>query len=121
MNESLRKMVAYISGRAISGEHSSSVFDFSTSKYSNFSGTVSTVSVAVYDYESGSHVSGGWRENNISLYHYQMRSYCNLHIELSGTFSGYDFSSRSHFEGTVNGRSIVLYDYSIGRYFNYSF
>jgi hypothetical protein len=120
VNASVRRAVAYIAGRAVSGRRASSAYDFSSGKYTNFSGEVSDSKVAVYDFDAGCHVSGSRRGDRYSLYHYGISGHIDLSVKPNGTFSGYDYTSAAHFSGKVTGRSISLYDHGSGEYFNYS-
>ena len=115
MKSHVRRAIAYIAGRVISGNPSSSIYDYGTSQYTSMSGSVDESHVSVYDYDKSCHISGSLS----SLYHYGESQHVSL--KLDGTkFSGYDYGTSSHFSGTVNGKSVSLYDYSCSSYFNYS-
>lgn len=120
MNESVRRSVAYIAGRAITGRRASSIYDYSSSKYVNFSGEVSDQRVSVYDFDASCHISGSKARDRFSLYHYGTSGHIDLSLKPQGKFSGFDYGSGSHFDGTVKGKSISLYDYGSGKYFEYS-
>lgn len=70
--------MAYLASRLVSGADATAVYDYSSSQYFNFSGSVSTDSVNVYDYEQRCYVSG----LPSSLYHYGNRR--NVQLEASG-------------------------------------
>jgi hypothetical protein len=120
MNEETRRAIAYVAGRIQTGKKSSSVYDYSAGKYSNFSGDISETRVAVFDFDAGAHISGTGRSGQYSLFHYGASGHISLKIESGGRFSGFDYSSSSHFSGTVSGQNVTLYDYGSGNYFNYS-
>ena len=120
MKTEVRRAVAYVAGRAVTGYRSTSVFDYAAAKYTNFSGDVSESAVSVFDFDARCHFSGSRHADNLSLYHYGVGGHVNLRLEANARFSGYDYSSGSHFNGSVNGRNIQLYDFSEGRFFNYS-
>jgi hypothetical protein len=115
MKHHTRRSVAYIVGRAISGKTSSSLYDYSTSKYYPFSGSVDNHSVSIYDYTQKCFVSGSIS----SVYHYGNSKHVSLKVS-GDTFSGYDYDEGKNFSGTVNGGSISFYDYGTSSYFNYS-
>ena len=120
MNDSVRRAVAYIAGRAVNGGRASSVYDYAIGKFTNFSGDVSERSVSVYDFDASCHISGSRTGNRLSLYHYGVGGHINVALEKGGKLSGYDFSSGSHFSGTVAKNSVNIYDFGLAKYFNYS-
>lgn len=115
MQAHTRRAIAYIAGRLISSSRASAVYDYSESRYVNFSGDVSFQNVNVYDYDQRCYVSGSLG----SLYHYGNRSYVQL--DVNGTnFRGYDYDTRNNLSGNVSGSAVSLYDYGTSAYFNYS-
>jgi hypothetical protein len=115
MKEHVRTAIAYIAGKLISSSASSSIFNYSASRYTQFSGTVSPNNVSVYDYDKSCHISGTPQ----TLYHYGDSHYITLSISGS-TFKGFDYGTSTHFSGNVNVRSISLFDYGEGKHFQYS-
>jgi hypothetical protein len=114
-----RAAIAYIAGRLISGRHSSSVYDYARSKFINFSGTVQSGRVQVFDHETGNHFVGSGSEASINLFEYGRGAH--IHLAIAGhSFSGFDYGSGTHFSGTVTGGTIAVYDYGESQYFNYS-
>jgi hypothetical protein len=120
MTESVRRSIAYIAGRAITGQSASSIYDYTRGKHSNFSGEVSSSRVSVYDFDARCHITGTRSRAKFSLYHHGVHSHIDLIITKDSNFSGYDYESKSHFSGKVSGLSIQLYDFSLSQYFNYS-
>jgi hypothetical protein len=120
MQTNTRAAVAFIAASLINGKSSSSVYDYSISKYFSISGTIEVNhKVNVYDYESRCQISGQFNGSNYGLYHYGNRHHIDLKI-VEDKFEGYDYGQRCHFSGNVNGTSITLYDYGISKYFNFS-
>jgi hypothetical protein len=115
MKSDTRRAVAYIAGRAISGKTVSSVYDYAEGGHHNFSGTVSSDSANVYDYDSSCHIGGRLG----SLYHYGHCSHLQLKLK-GATFDGFDYDESQHFTGTVHGSSVTLFDYGTGTHYNYS-
>jgi hypothetical protein len=115
MTDELRRAVAYIAARAISGEQASAVYDHDAGSSFSFSGEVSPTQVNVFDESRGCHLDG----TPPSLYDHGGSSFFDF--TLNGSMvEGYDFSSNSFFEATMSGRDVSLYDYGHSRYFNYS-
>ena len=102
MNPEVRRAAAFIAGRAKTDKAATSIYDYSTSGYFNFSGEVSETRVAVYDFAAGCHISGTRSGEQISLYHFGVGSHLNIRLQQNDRFSGYDFSSSSHFSGSVS-------------------
>lgn len=115
MREDLRRGIAYIAGRIVSGQQASAVYDYTASGYFQLSGDVSSSRVNVYDYGRGCHLSG----TPPSLYDYGTASYFDLKVE-GPKVKGYDYASRTYYEATVDGRAISVYDFGEGSFFNYS-
>ncbi len=116
MKPHVRRGVAFVVRKAISGATSSSIYDYSESSHFHFSGTVSASSVSVYDHAEGCHVSG----NLPNLFHHGDGRHIQLVIGNGQHFTGFDYGTGSHFSGRVSGRSVSLYDYEHGQHFNYS-
>ena len=115
MEAHTRRAVAYIAGRLISGSDAAAVYDYSESRYVNFSGDVDAQNVNVYDYEQSRHIGGTLP----SLYHYGNSRHIDLKVN-GADFEGYDYASNKHFSGHVDGKNVSLYDYEHGQYFNYT-
>ena len=115
MREHVRASIAYIAGKLISGSESGSVFDYATSRYIQFSGTVSEENVSIYDYSRSCYISGAPQ----NLYHYGDSHYVSLTID-GQSFKGFDYGTNTYFSGNVSVRNISLFDYGEGKYFQYS-
>jgi hypothetical protein len=115
MQPHVRRSVAYIAARAISGSDSTAIYDYSAAKHFSFSGDVGADNVNVYDYEQRVYIGGPLP----SLYHYGTRRHIDLRVDGEG-FSGYDYDSSQHFSGTVRGNTVSLYDYEHSEYFSYT-
>jgi hypothetical protein len=114
MNSDTRANVAYIVA-SLCGASRGYVYDFSTSKYKNISGSVDINHVNIYDNDRGCHVTGSSR----SLYDYGVGSH--IQLNLNGTrFNGFDYNTGNHFSGNINGKNISIYDYETSSYHNYS-
>ena len=115
MTDDLRRTVAYIAGRLVSGARSSAVYDYATGSYFQISGSVSDNHVSIYDYGRGCHVGG----STPSLYDYGNASF--FEVKKHGSkVKGYDYASSTFYEATVNGRNVSVYDYGAGSFFSYS-
>ena len=114
MKAGTRASIAYIAAK-LSGSNSSHVYDYSNSKFLNFSGSANSSSVNVYDFDRSCYITG----SPTSLFDYGN----SAHIQLSmngNKFTGYDYDSGNHFSGTIRGNSINLYDYETSSFYDYS-
>lgn len=104
MKPNVKACVAYIVGRAISGNSSSSVYDYDQGKHINISGSVSSEQINIYDHDRGCHVQG----QLTNLYDHGVGAH--IQIDVNGNqFSGYDYESGTHFSGNVNGNNISMH------------
>jgi hypothetical protein len=113
MQSEARRSVAYIAGRLISGRQGSSIYDYSGTGYTHFSGTVGN-NVAIYDHSASAHISGSSKQ----FYHHGLSAQISLTIN-GKNFSGYDYGSSTHFSGSVSQSNITLYDYGESKHFQY--
>jgi hypothetical protein len=119
MNESTRRAIAYIAGRASSGRSSAAIFDYSNSAHFNFSGKVTDSAVSAYDYTEQCHITGAGHSGSFSLYHYGYQKHISLRVD-GRKFRGYDFASGLHFSGTVSGRAVSIFDYADSTWHQYA-
>jgi hypothetical protein len=113
MQSEARRGIAYIAARLISGRQGSSIYDYSRSGYTHFSGTVGD-SVAIYDHSAAALISGSSKQ----FYHHGLSAHISLTIN-GKNFSGYDYGSSTHFSGSVSQSNIALYDYGESKHFQY--
>ena len=115
MEPNPRACVAYIVARLVSPSGGSAIYDYSRSKYIQFSGTIAASGINIYDYSRGCFLAGSLS----SLYDHGRKAY--ISIMLNGNhFTGYDYADKKHFSGHVDGKSVTLYDHSDGKYYRYS-
>lgn len=119
MDESIRRAVAYIAGRASSGRSSSAVFDYTRSRYFSFSGRVTESAVSAFDYSEHCHIGGSGHSGSFSLYHYGGQQHIRLQVD-GRKFRGYAYGSGGHFSGTVNGRSVAIFDFEHSTWHTYA-
>jgi hypothetical protein len=105
MQPEARRSIAYIAARLISGRQGSSIYDYSGTGYTHFSGTVGN-NVAIYDHSASAHISGSSKQ----FYHHGLSAQISLTIN-GKNFSGYDYGSSTHFSGSVSQSNVTLYDY----------
>ena len=115
MHPNTRACVAYTAAKLISGQGSSSVYDYSQSRHIRIGGSVNRSHVSIYDYDRGCHFSGSIN----SLYDYGRSAHVSLNIN-GNQFNGYDYGDGHHFSGSVNGNSITIYDHGESKHFSYS-
>lgn len=119
MKNNPRAVVAYIVGCLSKNRNCSSIYDYSSRKYINISGTVELSQVSVFDYEQRCYITGSGNNGSFSLFHHGDQHYITLNFK-NGNFDGYDYGSRCPFSGSVSGSSISLYDYGERKYYSYS-
>ena len=116
MHPNTRALVASAALRIVGGGGNvGAIYDYSTSRHIQISGSATSGKVSLYDHDRGCHVSG----SGTHLYDYG--SGCHINLQINGTnFSGYDYGDGDHFSGTVKGNSVSVYDYGESSHFNYS-
>jgi hypothetical protein len=119
MKKHIRAAVAYISGRRISSEESSSVFDYSQGKHIFMSGKVEIGKVEVFDFDSNCHISGNSSGSSYNLFHFGDSHHIQLKID-GDRFEGFDFGQSYHFNGRVNGKSVSFFDFEDGSWTNFN-
>ena len=118
MKAESRSAIAYIAGRLLSGQHSTTIFDYGRSKYVSFTGSVQPGRVQVFDHETGNHIAGSGTETSLNLFEYGRGAHIQLNVS-EKQFSGFDYGSGTHFSGSVSGRNVNLFDYGESQYFQY--
>ncbi|MEE9523468.1 MAG: hypothetical protein V3V59_01825 [Thermodesulfovibrionales bacterium] len=119
MQNHTRRAIAYIAGRMISNESSTTVFDYSCFKYFSFTGETSFDNISVFDYKNQCLIRGFGSHGALNLYHYGNKNHIFLSIEESH-FNGFDYDTSCHFSGDVNERSVTIFDYEQNTRFEYS-
>ncbi|UCG77226.1 MAG: hypothetical protein JSV21_06420 [Nitrospirota bacterium] len=119
MKDHTRRAIAYIAGRLISRESSTTVFDYSCFKYFSFVGEMNLENISVFDYENQCLIRGFGSTGSINLYHYGNKSHIYLNIE-DKHFNGFDYQTGTHLSGDVDDRAIKIFDYEFDTNFNYS-
>ncbi len=115
MKASTRRAVAYIAGRAVSGNSKTTIYDYSSSGYHFFSGQAGASRVSVFDYTQSCHITGTLP----NLFHYGDGHHLSLKIQ-GQKFTGFDYLQSQHFSGSVSGNRITLFDYGDSSYYNYT-
>jgi len=118
MKDTARRSIAYIVGSLISGQSASAIYDFTSSKYTNFSGNISNTDISVFDYDLNCYVCGFGINGSFSLYHYGNGNHISMEMDAS-SFQGYDYDSGAHFSGSVTGNTITIYDYGTAKNYTY--
>ena len=114
MNANSRACVACIAAAIASGSTPRSVYDYSQQKHISISGSATTSSVNIYDYDRGCYISG----NSNSFYDYGTGSYVSLKVN-GNQFQGYDYDEGHSYEGEISNKSVSIYDYGESTYFQY--
>ena len=114
MKPHVRRAIAFIAGRLITGRASSGIFDYTAGTHIPITGTVTETNISIYDHDQRAHVGGSLR--NIHFY----GDGCAAQISIHGNnFDGYDFCGSGHFIGHAQGNVIWVYDYASSAYFSY--
>ncbi len=117
MTDSTRARVAAALAAAAKQRHVTGVYDYQAGRHRRASADASGSGVRGFDYDSGTHFSGGCEALN--FFDYENSAHVQLKLE-GNKVSGFDYHTSSHFSGTVNGSSISLYDYQTGRHYSFS-
>jgi hypothetical protein len=120
MDNSQRLAISFIAGTLVDQNNPSSVYDYQTASYSNYSGQVDEDRINIYDYSRRCYITGNNNGYKYSLYDYGAKNYVDFEIEEDGKFKGYDYFSRKYYSGYVRSRNISFYDYETSAYYNFS-
>ena len=115
MEDDLRRAVAYIAGRILTGAPASAVYDHAAARHFHFSGEVAPERVSVYDHGRGCQISGA----PPSLFDHGTSRFLKLEVK-AGVVAGYDYASGTFYEATVTGAGVSVYDPDAGGHFGYS-
>jgi hypothetical protein len=114
MNPNSRACIASAVARLSGQGDCPAVYDYTQRKHIQVTGTVSELSVSLYDHGRRVHVTG----SSSRLYDHGTGSH--ILLNLNGTqFTGYDHASRSHYSGTVKGNAVSIHDHETGQEHNY--
>jgi hypothetical protein len=119
MKDSIRAVIAYIAGRAITGKKAPSIYDDTQKKDINISGDVDAESANVYDYDDRCYITGKLG----NLFHYGEKGGEKGYVQMEfkgGKAKGYDYNSKCYYEATVSENSVSVYDYETGKHHQYS-
>ena len=117
MTDPTRARVAAAVASAARKETISSVYDYAGGRYRRATASFSGNGLSGFDYDTGTHFSGGG--GRLDFFDYQNSAHVQLRLE-GNQFSGFDYHTSSHFSGNVSGSSISLYDYQTGRHYSFS-
>jgi hypothetical protein len=119
MRAHTRRAVAFIAGRLISAERSSSVQDGSDGRLYRFAGNLVSGRVDIRDGSLGCPITGSGQNSKYELFHGLNRQFIKLDLD-GDSFSGYDYDSLNGFTGRVSGRSVSLYDNELHQHFSFT-
>jgi len=122
MDTQTRRRIAYVAGRlAKLNTAAGSIYDFQSGQHYFISGDITHSNVAIFDYTTSSHMSGGGDgSGGYNLFDYSNSQYIDFKYK-EGTFEGFDYASGSHFNGkaSINGE-VGIFDYSTGQYYSFT-
>lgn len=108
MVQDRERLVAYVAGRMATHSTARLIRDEATGQSSLISGDVTDDRVHVYDFESGSYVSGTASAGRLTLFHARDNSTTELTADGTGRFTGYDYAAGHWFAVTVVGRTVSI-------------
>ena len=112
MDAANRAVVAYISGRLITGTAGWWIQDHDRGHRVHFEGSFEPGSLKVYSHELHGHVSGGGAEGKYALFLHGAGGAVDLLVNIEErTFSGWEHLSGFHFLGHVEDLTLHLFDY----------
>jgi hypothetical protein len=100
MAPEVRRAVAMVAARLISGRSAGTIYDFAQLSHFHISGSVGS-SISLYDHDARAHITGSPSQ----FFHHSEN--CHVQLNVSGkNFTGFDFGTSSHFTGSVSGSNV---------------
>lgn len=118
MNLYKRRIVAFITGKLISGKEIVKIFDRTNSSYNEITGEVSIARINVYDTEKNDLITGSGDEKGISLYDLVTAKFIDLKIN-GDNFEGFDYESKKIFYGDMKDNTISFFDFQDSKHHYY--
>lgn len=97
------------------------IFDYQFRKYLQFSGTLTSNSINLYDHERSGHLAGNINQQANNLFDYPTRKFIQLKRSNENKFEGYDYELGYHFIININGNHIQFFDYQDNSWSNFTF
>lgn len=119
MKTHIRRMVAFVAARLVSGKSASGVYDQSAAKQFAFSGEFNPTKFKVRDHEQGCDASGLGGSGLFTLTHPDNGLPITLKVNGS-TFEGFDYACAKRYHGSVNGNHVSLHDDQAGQQFDFT-
>lgn len=119
MKHHRRRFVAYLVGKMMGNDQSTSIYDCSLSVHTGFSGNISSRGIFILDLESKRRIVGQRSSDSISLA-YDAEQIDLTVSEQDKTFQGFDTESHHQFYGIVSGSSVTLFDEEENQDFTYT-
>lgn len=116
--EGVRRAVAFVAWRLITGHDSASIFDHAKARRVRFSGSISATKIAIRD-QDGCELSGSGGSGMYTLT--QGRGGKPITLKIDGTrFEGFDYGASRRYEGTIDRETLHLKEARGGEEFSYS-
>lgn len=119
MQTHIRRVVAFVAGRLVSGNPVVGVFDQAEGKQFSFSGEFNPTKLTVRDHEQGCEVTGLGGSGMFTLSHPHNGKPITLKLK-GNTFDGFDYGSAKRYRGSVNGNHVSIHDDQIGQQFDFT-
>lgn len=119
MKTHVRRMVAFVAGRLVSGKTPSGVFDQSAGKQFVFTGEFSPTRMSVRDHEQNFNATGMGGSGLYTLTHPDNGKPITLKLN-GNSFDGFDYASAKRYRGSVNGNHVSIHDDQAGEQFDFT-
>lgn len=119
MKVHMRRVVAFVVGRVVSGKQSNGVFDQAAGKQFNFTGEFAATRLTLRDHNEGCEFKGLGGSGLFTLSHPNNGKPITLKVN-GNNFEGFDYDSAKRYRGSVEGNRVSLHDDQVGQQFEFT-
>ncbi len=119
MKDEVRRAVAYVAGRLVSGKAATGLYDRNGGRQYPYSGDFTATKLSVRDHTENLEFTGAGGSGMYTLSHTGNGKPVSLKIQ-GQVFEGFDYSSAKKYRGSVNGNMVSIIDDQVGQEFQYT-